>query len=57
MQGGALTDLIDNSPTAGTNKPALTEPQIAYILRETCQGLDFLHQRHIIHGDIKSDDV
>ena len=57
MQGGALTDLIDNSPTAGTNKPALTEPQIAYILRETCQGLDFLHQRHIIHRDIKSDNV
>ncbi|KAL6950997.1 hypothetical protein ACO0QE_000283 [Hanseniaspora vineae] len=57
MQGGSLTDIIENSPHAGTSTPALAEPQIAYIVRETCQGLRFLHERHIIHRDIKSDNV
>ncbi|SCU86828.1 LADA_0E00518g1_1 [Lachancea dasiensis] len=57
MEGGSLTDLIENSPTNGSNYSPLTEPQIAYIVRETCQGLKFLHDKHIIHRDIKSDNV
>ncbi|CUS22812.1 LAQU0S07e00650g1_1 [Lachancea quebecensis] len=57
MEGGSLTDLIENSPTNGSNHAPLTEPQIAYIVRETCQGLKFLHDKHIIHRDIKSDNV
>lgn len=49
MEGGALTDIIDNN--------RLTEPQIALICRETCQGLAHLHSQNIIHRDIKSDNV
>lgn len=49
MEGGALTDIIDNN--------RLSEPQIALICRETCQGLAHLHSQSIIHRDIKSDNV
>lgn len=57
MEGGSLTDIIENSPSNGSNNSPLTEPQIAYIVRETCQGLQFLHDKNIIHRDIKSDNV
>ncbi|KAL3233142.1 Serine/threonine-protein kinase CLA4 [Nakaseomyces bracarensis] len=57
MEGGSLTDIIENSPTNGSAYSPLTEPQIAYIVRETCKGLKFLHDRNIIHRDIKSDNV
>lgn len=57
MEGGSLTDIIENSPTNGSSHTPLSEPQIAYIVRETCQGLKFLHDKHIIHRDIKSDNV
>lgn len=57
MEGGSLTDIIENSPTSTSSQSPLTEPQIAYIVRETCQGLKFLHDKHIIHRDIKSDNV
>ncbi|CAH02917.1 uncharacterized protein KLLA0_A07403g [Kluyveromyces lactis] len=57
MEGGSLTDIIENSPTGSSGQSPLTEPQIAYIVRETCQGLKFLHDKHIIHRDIKSDNV
>ncbi|ORY87899.1 kinase-like domain-containing protein [Protomyces lactucae-debilis] len=49
MQGGALTDIIDNNH--------LSESQIALICRETCKGLEHLHAHKIIHRDIKSDNV
>ena len=57
MEGGSLTDIIENCQANSTSHSPLTEPQIAYIVRETCQGLKFLHDKHIIHRDIKSDNV
>ncbi|KAI0341197.1 p21 activated kinase [Trametopsis cervina] len=49
MEGGALTDIIENN--------TLEEDQIASISFETCKGLGHLHSQHIIHRDIKSDNV
>ncbi|PAV15762.1 Pkinase-domain-containing [Pyrrhoderma noxium] len=49
MEGGALTDIIENN--------SLEEEQIASICFETCKGLGHLHEQHIIHRDIKSDNV
>ncbi|KAK9894814.1 Pkinase-domain-containing protein [Cystobasidium minutum MCA 4210] len=49
MEGGALTDVIDNN--------TLEEEQISAICFETCKGLQHLHNQHIIHRDIKSDNV
>ena len=49
MEGGALTDIIDNN--------TMSEEQIACISRETCKGLQHLHSQNIIHRDIKSDNV
>ncbi|KAF8305573.1 Pkinase-domain-containing protein [Clavulina sp. PMI_390] len=49
MEGGALTDVIENN--------TLEEDQIASICLETCKGLLHLHDRSIIHRDIKSDNV
>ncbi|CAN3373246.1 hypothetical protein DIURU_003285 [Diutina rugosa] len=51
MEGGSLTEVIEN------NGYKLTERQIATISFETLKGLQHLHKKHIIHRDIKSDNV
>lgn len=51
MEGGSLTEIIEN------NENKLSELQISVICRETLLGLQHLHKKHIIHRDIKSDNV
>ena len=51
MEGGSLTEIIEN------NEFKLNERQIATICFETLKGLQHLHKKHIIHRDIKSDNV
>lgn len=49
MEGGALTDIVEATE--------LEEDQIATICNETLLGLAHLHERDIIHRDIKSDNL
>lgn len=51
MEGGSLTEVIEN------NGFKLNERQIATICFESLKGLQHLHKKHIIHRDIKSDNV
>lgn len=49
--GGALDSIM-----AELDKP-LTEPQIAFVCQQMCQGLSFLHHSRIIHRDLKAGNV
>lgn len=51
MEGGSLTEVIEN------NGYKLNERQIGTICFETLKGLQHLHKKHIIHRDIKLDNV
>ncbi|XP_058713312.1 serine/threonine-protein kinase PAK 3-like, partial [Poecile atricapillus] len=49
MDGGTLRDLIDEAQ--------MSEEEIAAVSRECLQGLDFLHSNHVIHRDVKSNNI
>lgn len=50
-EGGAIDSIM-----LDLEKP-LTEPQIKYVCREMCKGLEFLHSKKVIHRDLKAGNV
>ncbi len=52
MDAGCLTDILD----AGYYQ-AFTENIVQFIIHEALNALRYLHQKHIIHRDIKSDNI
>ena len=51
MSGGCLTDIVQDSSMK------ISESVIAKIIKQTLEGLNYIHSKHIIHRDIKSDNV
>ncbi|XP_052757253.1 serine/threonine-protein kinase 10 isoform X2 [Galleria mellonella] len=49
--GGALDSVMAEL------EKGLNEAQIAYVCREMCRGLQFLHSRKVIHRDLKAGNV
>lgn len=50
--GGCLTEILGEECTEEWN-----EALIAYVMHECLNGLKFMHDQHLLHRDIKSDNV
>jgi serine/threonine protein kinase len=50
MEGGDLTKRLSSGYI-------MTEPEIAYVLKELLKGLGYIHRSNGIHRDIKSDNI
>jgi len=51
MTGGCLTDIITDESIK------MSENSIGQVVKQVLEGLDYIHQKHIIHRDIKSDNI
>lgn len=54
MDVGCLTDILAYYED---NQFKMTEPQMAYCLKEALKGLAYIHSLSRIHRDIKSDNI
>ena len=52
--GGSVTDLVKNMREKAESLP---EDLISYILRDVLDGLCYLHSAHVLHRDIKGQNV
>mmetsp|Transcript_12384 Transcript_12384/g.16068 ORF Transcript_12384/g.16068 Transcript_12384/m.16068 type:complete len:406 (-) Transcript_12384:139-1356(-) len=52
IDGGSLTDIL------GEDNPTEWEENcIAYVMRDALLALDYMHSKHLLHRDIKSDNI
>lgn len=52
LGGGCLTEILEQFEDVQMN-----ESQIAWVCKQVLQGLQFIHSKHRIHRDIKSDNI
>ena len=52
MDGGCLTEILEQFDSV-----RMSEGHIAYLAIQTLKGLEYIHSKHRIHRDIKSDNI